>query len=91
MSKSKRELLEAATWQTERPQILTVAEAFAQRATGHHFYMVTWWGDVPAGFSPFEFTGYVSGAVEIRYVSGGVEYEDALESDELVLMFENAP
>ena len=81
-------MLEAAQWQTERPQIMTVAEAFAQHSDDRHFYMVSWWGDVPAGFSRFEFTGYVSGGYEIRYFSEGKECVDALEMDELVLLFE---
>ena len=88
MNNRKREMLEAAQWQAGRPEIMTVSEAFAQRADGQQFYMVTWWGDVPAGFSRFEFTGYVSGGVEIRYFSEGKEYMDALETDELVLLFE---
>ncbi len=88
MSNRKREMLEAAQWQAGRPQILTVSEAFAQRSDDQHFYMVTWWGDVPAGFSRFEFTGYISGGFEISYVSEGKEYVDALETDELVLSFE---
>ena len=89
MNNRKREILESAQWQTERPQIMTVREAFAQRSDGQHFYMVSWWGDVPAGFSRFEFTGYVSGGYEIRYFSEGKEHLDALEIDELVLLFES--
>ena len=88
MNNRKRELLEAAHWPEGRPQILTVTEAFAERSSGQHFYMVAWWGDVPAGFSRFEFTGYVSGGFEIRFMSEGQESFDALETDELVLVFE---
>ena len=88
MNNRKRELLESAHWPEGRPQILTVTEAFAERSSGQHFYMVAWWGDVPAGFSRFEFTGYVSGGVEIRFMSEGQESFDALETDELVLVFE---
>jgi hypothetical protein len=88
MNNRKREMLEAAQWQADRPEIMTVSEAFAQRTSDQHFYMVAWWGDVPAGFSRFEFTGYVSGGVEIRYFSDGKECVDALEADELVLLFE---
>jgi hypothetical protein len=88
MNNRKREMLEAAEWPAGRPQIMTVSEAFAQRADNQPFYMVAWWGDVPAGFSRFEFTGYISGGYEIRYVSEGKELMDALETDELVLLFE---
>ena len=88
MNNRKRELLESAHWPEGRPQILTVTEAFAERSSGQHFYMVAWWGDVPAGFSRFEFTGYVSGGVEIRFMSEGQESFDALETDELVLVFD---
>ena len=88
MNNRKREMLEAAQWQAGRPQIMTVSEAYAQRSDDQHLYMVTWWGDVPAGFSRFEFTGYVSGGVEIRYFSEGKEHVDALETDELVLLFD---
>lgn len=88
MTNRKREILEAAQWQAERPQIMTVDEAFAQYPNDQHLYMVTWWGDVPAGFSRFEFTGFVSGGYEIHYFSEGKECVDALESDELVLLFE---
>jgi len=87
MSSRKRELLEAANWQAGRPQILTVSEAFARRGDDQLLYMVAWWGDVPAGFSRFEFTGYISGGYEIRYYSDGKECMDALEDDELVLLF----
>jgi hypothetical protein len=88
MSNRKRELLEAANWEAGRPQILTVSEAFAQHADNRLLYMVAWWGDIPAGFSRFEFTGYISGGYEIRYFSEGKECMDALEDDELVLLFE---
>jgi hypothetical protein len=88
MKNRKREILEAAQWPEGRPQIMTVSEAFAQRASDQQFYMVAWWGDVPAGFSRFEFTDYVSGGYEIRYLSEGKEHMDALEADELVLLFE---
>ena len=88
MTNRKREILEAAQWQAEHPQIMTVDEAFIQYPNDQHLYMVTWWGDVPAGFSRFEFTGFVSGGYEIRYFSEGKECVDALESDELVLLFE---
>ena len=88
MTNRKREILEAAQWQAERPQIMTVDEAFIQYPNDQHLYMVTWWGDVPAGFSRFEFTGFVSGGYEICYFSEGKECVDALESDELVLLFE---
>jgi len=88
MNNRKRELLESAHWPEGRPQILTVTEAFAERSSGQHFYMVAWWGDVPAGFSRFEFTGYVSGGVEICFMTEGQESFDALETDELVLVFE---
>jgi len=88
MSNRKREVLEAAQWPAGRPQIMTVSEAFAERSSDQHFYMVAWWGDVPAGFSRFEFTDYVSGGYEIRYMSEGKERMDALEADELVLLFE---
>lgn len=88
MNNRKREILEAAQWQAGRPEIMTVSEAFARRSDDQQFYMVTWWGDVPAGFSRFDFTGYVSGGVEIRYFSEGEEHMDALETDELVLLFE---
>jgi hypothetical protein len=88
MDNRKREMLEAAHWPAGRPQIMTVNEAYAQRDSDLPFYMVTWWGDVPAGFSRFEFTGYVSGGYEIRYISEGEEHMDALEMDELVLLFD---
>ena len=88
MNNRKREMLESAHWPSGRPEIMTVSEAYANRTEDQDYYMVTWWGDVPAGFSRFEFTGYISGGVEIRYFSEGKECVDALEADELVLLFE---
>ena len=46
MTNRKREILEAAQWQAERPQIMTVDEAFTQYPNDEHLYMVTWWGEV---------------------------------------------
>ena len=49
--------------------------------------MVTWWGDEPAGFTRFEFTGVVSGGYEITIIEERAQDVTALESDEWVLAF----
>lgn len=87
---SKLENLKTADWINGTPLILTAAEAYPQ-AENKRLFMVSWWGDEPAAFSPFTFTGHVAGAYEIRVGSGHNEHVTALEADELVLLFENQP
>lgn len=84
----KLENLKSAHWINSTPSIVPVATAYGLSHADNHFYMVTWWGDEPAGFSRFEFTGVVSGGYEIRITDERGEYIKALESDEWVLVFQ---
>ena len=67
---------------------MLVKTAYELLHADHHFYMVTWWGDEPAGFSRFEFTGVVSGGYEIKITDEHGEPMKALTSDEWVLVFQ---
>ncbi|MBA3867570.1 MAG: hypothetical protein H0X30_00295 [Anaerolineae bacterium] len=62
---SKIERLERTRWD-KRPFILHASVAYQCAPQNHHFYMVNWWADEPAGFSRFEFTGAISMAYEIK-------------------------
>ena len=84
---SKLDNLKTANWINGTPQILTAAEAYPQ-AENNRLYMVSWWGDEPAAFSPFQFTGHVAGTYEIRAGSDYNEQVTALQAAELVLLFE---
>lgn len=84
---SKIDNLRNVTWMNSTPSIVPVATAALLSPENHNFYMVTWWGDEPAGFSRFEFTGMVSGGYEIKITDERGEYIKALESDEWVLVF----
>ncbi len=86
----KLENLKTADWINGTPHIITAAEAYQEQSDNHFFYMISWWGDEPAAFSPFHFTGHVAGSYEI--VVGNNQHTQtvtALESDELVLLFED--
>jgi hypothetical protein len=84
----KLENLKSANWLNATPSIVPVKTAYELPHAANHFYMVTWWGDEPAGFSRFEFTGVVSGGYEIKIADERGEYIKALEADEWVLVFQ---
>jgi hypothetical protein len=84
----KLENLKSATWMNATPNIVPISTAYGLPHDDNHFYMVTWWGDEPAGFSMFEFTGMVSGGYEIKITDERGEYLKALEADEWVLVFQ---
>jgi len=83
----KLENLKSATWINAQPSIVAVNTAYGLSHADNHFYMVTWWGDEPAGFTRFEFTGLVSGGYEIMITEERAQDITALESDEWVLVF----
>ncbi len=84
----KLENLKSARWSNAQPSIVLISIAYALDHKLNHFYMVNWWGDEPAGFSRFEFTGVISGAYEIKITDERGEYIKGLESDEWVLVFQ---
>lgn len=83
----KLENLSSANWLNATPLILPASEAAQLEPSNHHFYMVTWWGDEPAGFTRFEFTRRDAGSYEIKLHDEPRTSVTALESDEIVLVF----
>lgn len=83
----KLENLQTARWLNATPLILPVSEAAQLEPGNHHFYMVSWWGDEPAGFTRFDFTGVNVGSYEIRLHDEPRPSVTALEPDEIVLVF----
>ncbi|MBA3868233.1 MAG: hypothetical protein H0X30_03695 [Anaerolineae bacterium] len=67
---------------------MPISAAYALDHELHHFYMVNWRDDEPAGFSRFEFTGTISVAYEIKITSESGESFKGLEVDEWVLVFQ---
>ena len=71
----------------KHPLILSARAAYELTPRQHRFYMVTWWGDTPAGFSQFEFTAVNSAAYEIKITDEHGEPLKALQPDDWILVF----
>lgn len=84
----KLENLKSVSWINSQPSIMPISAAKALNHELHHFYMVNWWNDEPAGFSRFEFTGTISVAYEIKITSESGECFKGLEADEWALAFQ---
>ena len=84
----KLENLKSATFINAQPSIVPISTAFALDHNLNHFYMVNWWGDEPAGFSRFEFSGVINVAYEIKITAENGESFKGLEADEWVLVFQ---
>ena len=82
----KLENLRNTTWMNATPDIVPAETAYNLPHTKYHFFMVRWWGDEPAGYDRFEFTGFISGGYEIKIVNKWGEMLKGLEADEIVGM-----
>ena len=87
----RRANLQRGQWHSrghaDRPEVLTVGEAWHRSMENLVFYSVAWWGDWPAGFQELRFVEAQETAFRVLLATGSREQEASLEADELVLAF----
>ena len=85
---TKRQNLELMRWLIRIPQIATAQEAYRQQRDNQQTFLVAWWGDIPVGFTRFEFQALTTEgyAVICKHEEQPDTYIDIL-LDDLVLIF----